>query len=65
MEAVRYCLAFPDEMKSAMSREYVNNDKFKTLLVFNNINNVLKLSKGNLKEEKVKENDLRIKKEIC
>lgn len=62
MEAVRYCLAFPDEMKSAMSREYVNNDKFKTLLVFNNINNVLKLSKENLKEEKVKENDLRKEK---
>ena len=45
-----------------MSREYVNNDKFKTLLVFNNINNVLKLSKENLKEEKVKENDLRKEK---
>ena len=39
MEAVRYGLAYPDNMKSAMTRQFVNNDKYKTLLVFNNNKN--------------------------
>lgn len=51
MEAVRYGLAYPEELKSAMSRQYVNNDKFKTLLVFNNNKNILGLTKDNLKQE--------------
>ena len=51
MEAVRYCLAYPEELKSAMSRQYVNNNKFKTLLVFNNNKNILGLKKENFKEE--------------
>ena len=51
MEAIRYGLAYPEELKSAMSRQYVNNNKFKTLLVFNNNKNILELTKENLKEE--------------
>lgn len=51
MEAIRYGLAYPKELKSAMSRQYVNNDKFKTLLVFNNNKNILELTKDNFKEE--------------
>ena len=39
MEAVRYGLAYPDNMKSAVTRQFVNNDKYKTLLVFNNNKN--------------------------
>ena len=51
MEAVRYGLAYPEELKSAMSRQYVNNNKFKTLLVFNNNKNILGLTKENFIEE--------------
>lgn len=51
MEAVRYGLAYPEELKSAMSRQYVNNNKFKTLLVFNNNKNILGLTKENFKKE--------------
>jgi len=51
MEAIRYGLAFSEELKSAMSRQYVNNNKFKTLLVFNNNKNILGLTKENFKEE--------------
>lgn len=51
MEAIRYGLAYPEELKSAMSRQYVNNNKFKTLLVFNNNKNILGLTKDNIKEE--------------
>ena len=51
MEAVRYGLAYPENMKSAMSEQYVKNDKYKTLLVFNNSKNILKLTKENLIEK--------------
>ena len=51
MEAIRYGLAYPEELKSAMSRQYVNNNKFKTLLVFNNNKNILGLTKENFIEE--------------
>lgn len=51
MEAIRYGLAYPEELKSAMSRRYVNNNKFKTLLVFNNNKNILGLTKENFIEE--------------
>lgn len=57
MEAVRYGLAYPEELKSAMSRQYVNNNKFKTLLVFNNNKNILGLTKENFIEE-TKEQEL-------
>ena len=50
MEAIRYALAYKDDMKSVMSRQYVNNDKYKTLLVFNNNKNILNLSEKNIKE---------------
>ena len=51
MEAVRYGLAYPENMKSALSEQYVKNDKYKTLLVFNNSKNILKLTKENLIEK--------------
>ncbi len=50
MEAVRYGFAYSDDMKSAMSREFVNNDKFKTLLVFNNNKNILGLTVDSIKQ---------------
>ena len=40
-----------------MSRQYVNNNKFKTLLVFNNNKNILGLTKDNF-IEKTKEQEL-------
>lgn len=49
MEAVRYALAYSEDMKSALSRQFVNNDKYKTLLVFNNSQNILGLSPENIK----------------
>jgi DNA primase catalytic core len=51
MEAVRYGLAYPDNMKSAMTRQFVNNDKYKTLLVFNNNKNILGLTPKNIIKE--------------
>lgn len=50
MEAVRYGFAYSDDMKSAMSREFVNNNKFKTLLVFNNNKNILGLTVDSIKQ---------------
>ena len=50
MEAVRYGFAYSDDMKSAMSREFVNNEKFKTLLVFNNNKNILGLTAESIKK---------------
>lgn len=50
MEAIRYGLAYSEDMKSAMSRQFVNNNKFKTLLVFNNNKNILELTQDNIKE---------------
>lgn len=55
MEAVRYGLAYTDDMKSAMTRQFVNNDKYKTLLVFNNNKNILGLTKENIIQEKQEE----------
>ena len=51
MEAVRYGLAYPENMKSAMTRQFVNNDKYKTLLVFNNNKNILGLTPENIIKE--------------
>lgn len=50
MEAVRYGLAYTESMKSSLSRRYVNNGKYKTLLVFNNNKNILLLSTDNIKK---------------
>ena len=55
MGEVRYCLAYPDNMKSAMTRQFVNNDKYKTLLVFNNNKNILGLTPENIIEENKEE----------
>lgn len=62
MEAVRYGLAYPDNMKSVMTRQYVNNEKYKTLLVFNNNKNILKLTPENI-EQDLKEKDIEKEKE--
>ena len=51
MEAIRYGLAYNEDMKPVMSRQYVNNNKYKTLLVFNNNKNILELSTENIKQE--------------
>ncbi len=48
MEAIRYALAYTEDMKSALSSKYVNNDKYKTLLVFNNNKNILGLMPENI-----------------
>lgn len=64
MEAVRYGLAYPEELKSAMSRQYVNNDKFKTLLVFNNNKNILGLTKENIKQETKEQEKTKVKEII-
>lgn len=64
MEAVRYGLAYPEELKSAMSRRYVNNDKFKTLLVFNNNKNILGLTKENIKQETKEQEKTKVKEII-
>ena len=62
MEAIRYALAYSEEMKSVMSRQFVNNDKYKSLLVFNNIKNILELTTDNIKSnEKVNNEE---KKEV-
>ncbi len=50
MEAIRYALAYTEDMKSVMTRQFVNNGKYKTLLVFNNNKNILSLSSENIKE---------------
>lgn len=67
MEAVRYGLAYPDNMKSAMTRQFVNNDKYKTLLVFNNNKNILGLTPENImkgtKEELEKKSEKTKQKE--
>ena len=55
MEAVRYALAYPENMKSALSSKYVNNDKYKTLLVFNNNKNILGLTPENIIKEEQQE----------
>lgn len=55
MEAVRYGLAYTENQKSSMSRKYVNNDKYKTLLVFNNNKNILSLSSENIKKPQKEE----------
>jgi len=67
MEAVRYGLAYTDDMKSAMTRQFVNNDKYKTLLVFNNNKNILGLTKENIiqeKQEEIRKEPEKTKKEI-
>lgn len=53
MEAVRYGLAYNEDMKSVMSRQFVNNNKYKTLLVFNNNKNILELTTENIKQNTV------------
>lgn len=63
MEAIRYALAYTDDMKASMNRQIVNNDKFKTLLVFNNNKNILGLNAENIKslsKEETKESEQNI-----
>lgn len=55
MEAVRYALAYSDDMIPVMSREFVNHDKFKTLLVVNNNKNILGLTAENIKQISTKD----------
>ena len=72
MEAVRYALAYTEDMKSVVSDKYVANGKYKTLLVFNNNKNILSLSTDNIKlpqkeetkEKNVKKNKSKEKKSM-
>lgn len=65
MESVRYCFAYSEDMKSAMSREFVNNGKFKSLLVFNNNKNILGLTPDSIKKtEDVIEKEIENPKEV-
>lgn len=64
MEAIRYGLAYSDDMKTVMSRQFVNNNKYKTLLVFNNNKNILELTPENIKQEnKEQEKVIEVNKE--
>lgn len=61
MEAVRYALAYTEDMKSVVSDKYVANGKYKTLLVFDNNKNILSLSTDNIKlpqKEETKEKNV-------
>ena len=51
MEAIKYAAAFSNDIKDKLDRKYVNNNKFKTLLVFNNKKNILGLTIDNIKNE--------------
>lgn len=62
MEAVRYGLAYTEDMKNALSSQFVKNNKFKALLVFNNNKNILGLTLENIIED-VKEKTDEIEKE--
>ncbi len=62
MEAIRYALAYTDEIKSALSRQYVNNGKYKTLLVFNNNKNILQVSEKQIENIEIPKIEESIKK---
>ena len=63
MGAVRYTLAYPNNMKDKLPSKYVNNGKFKTLLVFNNYDNILELI-INKENKKIKQPKQEISKRI-
>lgn len=50
MGVIKYAVAFSNDIKDKLDRRYVNNDTFKTLLVFNNIKNILGLTVDNIKK---------------
>lgn len=51
MGAVRYGLAYEENLKSVLSDKYVNNNQYKSLLVFNNINKTIEITEKNIKKE--------------
>ncbi|MBO6233204.1 MAG: DNA primase [Clostridia bacterium] len=55
MEAVRYALAYSESMIPSLSEKYVKDGKLKTLLVFNNTQNILSLSTDNIKQTQKEE----------
>ena len=61
MEAIRYALAYKEDMKSVVSDKYVSNGKYKTILVFNNNKNILSLSTDNIK---VPQKEQKMEKEV-
>lgn len=50
MGVIKYAVAFSNDIKDKLDRRYVNNDTFKTLLVFNNNKNILGLTVDNIKK---------------
>ena len=55
MGVIKYAAAFSNDIKDKLDKRYVNNDTFKTLLVFNNHKNILGLTTDNIKKTKSKE----------
>ena len=51
MGVIKYAAAFSNDIKDKLDRRYVNNNTFKTLLVFNNNKNILGLTVDNIKKE--------------
>lgn len=50
MGVIKYAVAFSNDIKDKLDRRYVNNDTFKTLLVFNNNKNILGLTIDNIRK---------------
>ena len=64
MGVIKYAAAFSNDIKDKLDRRYVNNNTFKTLLVFNNNKNILGLTVDNIKKEfKEKEKEIERTKE--
>lgn len=61
MGVIKYAAAFSNDIKDKLDRRYVNNDTFKTLLVFNNNKNILGLTADNIKKEKTEKEIQKVK----
>ena len=53
MGVIKYAAAFSNDIKDKLDKRYVNNDTFKTLLVFNNNKNILGLTTDNIKKASI------------
>lgn len=64
MGVIKYAIAFSNDIKDKLDRRYVNNDTFKTLLVFNNNKNILGLTVDNIKKASVEKKIEQAKEQI-
>jgi len=53
MGAIRYRLAYEENLKPVLSEKFVNNEQYKSLLVFNNIKGDIKIEDKQIKKESV------------